>query len=142
MNILLVRQILKVSVLVYSLASRGVETISTLVLIRTICHVHANSNHSENVRGEDGTHTKWIERCLLSLKKLGCDDVGYAVSNEDHGIGCHFLGVTTIGFVSVIFLSIRSRESELTQCWRCSFRALQCMVQDRSKTCRVLLVFR
>lgn len=76
MNVLIIRQILEICILVHSLSSSAIKTISTLVLISAVCHVHADGNHSEDIGGENGTHTKCVERCLLRLKELGCDDVG------------------------------------------------------------------
>ena len=102
MNVLLVRQILEVRILVNSLATSRVQSVTSAVLIRAVCHVCKNGYDRKNVGGENRTHSERIQRCLICFEELGCDNVRHAVGDEDQRVHCDFLRMSAGENISIV----------------------------------------
>jgi hypothetical protein len=95
MYVFLVCQVFEICILVHSLASSRVQSASSAVLIRAISHIRADGHDRENIRTQNCAHAEWIEWCLVCFEELRCDNIGDAVCDEDKGIDCDLLGMTT-----------------------------------------------
>ena len=90
-HVLLVSQVAEVSICMHPSTLIRVNAISPAILIPAVRRIYGDGNHRQHIASQHSTHTKWIQRCLISLEELRCDDVADTVCDKDQRIDGDFL---------------------------------------------------